>query len=148
MKNKLIFLFSIFSLLSSNLFCEPAIDACLRSWKKHPFGQSPSFRTIKGQVKVVGIGANLEDLDRTKKPELVLVKPGVAVMSKQAIRLLNPNGWYCLKGPVAVMGVSAIEAHCKAHIASSTDGVAVIGENSEAGGTAVLGAVKIERKCD
>ena len=124
-----------------------AIRACLKNWGKHPFqGENPAFRKISAKVKVFGIGKNAEDLKATDKPELVLVKPSVAVMSKTTIKLMNPNGWYCVKGRVSVLGKSALEAHCKAHLASSSDGATVLGSNNgEEGATTVLGSSDIKR---
>ena len=122
----------------------PDIDRCLKTWGKQPFGNGEEFRTLKGEVKIVGIGENLKDVDVTKKPSLILVKPSVTVMSKQLIELTNPNGWYCLKGPVSVMGKAQINLHCKAHMAT-TEGVTVAGSNSDKGGVAVLGAIEVKR---
>ncbi len=124
-----------------------AIDACLDAWGKHPFSKNSPYRKIKSNVKVMGIGGNVEDDKHTSKPELVLVKHSVAVMSKQKYELMNPNGWYCLKGAVAVLGKSEVRLHCKAHFASSNDGAAVAASADE-GGVAVLGKVEIKRICD
>jgi hypothetical protein len=124
------------------------IEACLRAWGKHPFGKNPNYRTLKSGVKVVGIGANTKDVAITEKPELVLVKASVSVMSGQSFELMNPNGWYCIKGPVTVMGKAKITAHCKAQLANSDDGVAVLGSSdNQTGGVAVLGKIQVERTC-
>lgn len=125
----------------------PAIDACLRAWKTTPFKKgTDNFRSLSAKVKVMGIGANINDVKETKKPELILVKPGVTVLSKQKLHLLNPNGWYCLQGSVAVLGKSEIDVHCNAKLASSADGVAVLGDkDDEQGGVAVLGKIEVNR---
>jgi hypothetical protein len=53
--------------------------------------------------------------------------------------LANPNGWYCLKGKVDVMGKTEINLNCKAHLATSTDSVTVAGSDDNDTGVTVLG---------
>jgi len=96
------------------LLCAPAavlaqevdssIAACLKAWGKHPFGKNPTFKTLTTSVKVFGIGKNTSDTEVTSSPTLILVNPGVNVMGGSVIELLNPNGWYCLRATVNVMG--------------------------------------------
>jgi len=125
-----------------------AIQSCLKKWKKHPFGAKPAFRTLGAKVKVMGIGSDVNDVEKTSKPELVLVKTGVSVMAKTLYNLANPNGWYCLKGRVAVMGKIQIDLNCKATLATSGDDVAVMGSSDDkSGGTAVMGSVHVTRQC-
>lgn len=121
-----------------------AIDGCLNHWGKHPFGKSPKFRIIAGKVKVMGTGEDVDDGVKTEKPELVLVKPNVAVMSKSTLRLMNPNGWYCLKGRVAVMGKTEVDLACKASLASSSDGATVMG-GGEQNGVTVMGSSQVNK---
>ncbi len=81
------------------------IRNCLNHWQEHPFKSgTPKFRTLTTRVKVMGIGDETVDSVKTDQPDLVLIKPNVTVMSKSTLRLLNPNGWYCMKGKVAVLG--------------------------------------------
>ncbi len=123
-----------------------AVKACLRNFVKHPFNaEKPTFRTMSAKVRVFGIGGSTSDEKPTAKPELVLVKPNVAVMSKNDLNLLNPNGWYCLKGQVSVLGKSEIHLHCKAKLAASKDGVTVLGGTDHDSGVTVLGSSKITR---
>ena len=125
-----------------------AIQSCLKKWKHHPFGAKPSYRTLGAKVKVMGIGSDVIDVEKTAKPELVLVKTGVSVMAKTLYNLGNPNGWYCLKGRVAVMGKIQIDLNCKATLATSGDDVAVLGSSDDkSGGTAVMGSVHVNRQC-
>ena len=56
------------------------IDMCLKAWGKHPFGTSPTYKTLAASVKIFGIGQDMEDLLPTKAPELVLVDTGVNIM--------------------------------------------------------------------
>jgi len=123
------------------------IRSCLDHWKEHPFKeQHPKFRTLITRVKVMGIGDEVSDQTKTEKPELVLVKPNVTVMSKSVLRLLNPNGWYCLKGKVAVLGKSEIQLHCKAHMTNSSSGAVVLGSDRQgSGGVTVLGETSVTR---
>lgn len=124
---------------------EQVISQCLKSWGEHPFGKQPKFKTMSSSVKIIGIGKDMVDDVETQQPALVLVKPSVSILSKTAIRLLNPNGWYCLKGRTAVLGKSSIEANCQAKLASSRDGVAILGSSDRGGGVAVLGSAQISR---
>jgi len=142
----LIFCFCGFSglgLASDN----PDINACLKAWGKHPFGaENQTYRTIGATVKVIGIGSSIDDEKKTEKPELVLVKPPVSVLTKQTIRLLNPNGWYCLKGAVTVLGKAVITVDCKAKLISSDDGVAIAGSDKDKMGSAsVLAKLQIDK---
>jgi hypothetical protein len=117
------------------------VQTCLKNWKTHPFkGKESDFRVIGSKVKVLGMGDEMIDGQKTNTPELVFVKPTVNVMSKSVIRLLNPNGWYCLKSNVAVMGKTEIEVDCKAKLASATTGATVLGKDeTDNGNVTVLG---------
>ena len=124
---------------------EDAMASCLKAWKNHPFGANPNFKTMATSVKVFGIGKNPKDTEITEKPALVMVNPAVNVMGGTTFELLNPNGWYCFKANVNVMGGLIIKAHCKAHVASATTGATVFGsEESENKGVTVMGSTKVE----
>lgn len=126
---------------------DEAIGECLSHWKTHPFKtKNPRYKVLKSTVKVLGIGKDIEDRKPTDKPELVLVKPNVAVLAKSKLKLLNPNGYYCLKGGVSVLGKTEMEINCHAHFASSQDGAEVLGAtDNKSGGTSVLGSVRLVR---
>lgn len=149
--NKIIircFVSSIVIGLNTNLLANEtndSIDACLQAWGKHPFGEHPSYKTLSASVKIFGIGQNTEDSEYTSSPSLVLINPGVNVMGGSEISLLNPNGWYCFMSNVNVMGGVTIKAHCKAHIAFASEGMAVMGSNSGNKSTTIMGLTKIER---
>jgi hypothetical protein len=125
------------------------ISSCLKSWGTHPFGADPKFKTLTTSVKVFGIGKDTIDSDVTDAPALIMVSPGVNVMGGSTISLLNPNGWYCFRSNVNVMGGLTIKAHCNAKLASSTEGATVMGSNpdqsKEQKGVTVLGSSTIER---
>ena len=123
------------------------IRDCLNHWQEHPFkGAHPKFRVLSAQVKVMGIGGETGDEAKSDKPELVLVKPNVTVMSKSTLRLMNPNGWYCMKGKVSVMGKSEIQLHCKAKLASSNSGAVVMGsDDANTGAVTVMGKTRVIR---
>lgn len=124
---------------------DSAIAACLKAWGTHPFAAKPKYRTMQTSVKVFGIGGKSGDTEKTAAPSLVLVNPGVNVMGGTTVELLNPNGWYCLRSTVNVMGGLTLRAHCDAHIASSADGATVMGSNTENKGVTVMGATRVER---
>lgn len=121
-----------------------AISSCLNSWGKHPFGDKPDYKTMDTSVKVFGLGKNPVDSDKTDKPALILLNPAVNVMGKTIYELLNPNGWYCFKSNVNVMGGLIIKADCKAHLASAKTGATVLGDNNSNKGVTVMGQTKIE----
>ncbi len=149
MKPMIVLLVLLFTLMSPLLAVSSSLDtvrACLSSWPDHPFdAQNPSFRTVSGQVKIFGIGGDINESVATEKPELVLVLPNVSVMTKSRMTLMNPNGWYCLSSKVNVMSSSDINLHCKAQIASSKDSTTVLGGGDEHGVT-VMGKATIYRK--
>jgi type V secretory pathway adhesin AidA len=74
----------------------------------------------------------------------VLVNPGVNVMGETTLELLNPNGWYCLRSNVNVMGNLDIRADCRAHLASAANGATVLGSNSGTKSVTVMGSTRIE----
>jgi hypothetical protein len=121
------------------------ITTCLTAWGKHPFPKNPSYKTLQVSVKVFGIGQPTIDADKTSAPALVLVQPGVNVMGGSSIDLLNPNGWYCMKTSVNVMGGMTIRAACSAKLAFTTDGTTVAGTNEDSKGVTVLGSTRVER---
>ncbi len=129
---------------------DAAVRRCLDAWgEKQPFKgkELPKYRVLAANVKVMGIGGNTADTEATKDPALVLVKPSVAVMSKQTLKLTNPNGWYCLKANVTVMAKTVLEVGCATKVADSNAGVAVLGSN-DAGtghGVTVLGKTELKR---
>lgn len=143
-------------LLFAVLICTPVtsladdldeIRSCLSSWKDHPFKEaSPQFKTLGTRVKVMGVGDETTDAEKSDKPSLILVKPNVTVMSKSTLKLLNPNGWYCLKGKVSVLGKSEIEIDCHAKLASSNSGAVVMGsDQNDTGSVTVLGKTTVRR---
>ncbi|MBE0621575.1 MAG: hypothetical protein IH605_13355 [Burkholderiales bacterium] len=130
-----------------------AIAACLKAWGDHPFGSNPQFKTLDTSVKVFGIGSISNDKEPTSSPSLVLVKPIYNVIGGATVELLNPNGWYCLKTALSVMGRLSIRVQCKAHLAMTSDGKTVLGDNTENRairdiGVTSIGSITVERPCD
>ncbi|MEP7181307.1 MAG: hypothetical protein ABI886_03860 [Betaproteobacteria bacterium] len=123
---------------------DASIASCLRAWGTHPFGASPTYTTMATSVKVFGIGKQSADTRRTDVPSLVLVNPGVNVMGGTTVELLNPNGWYCFRSKVNVMGNLSIRADCRAHLASAHDGVVILGSGRNDQGVTVLGQTHVE----
>jgi len=124
-----------------------AIKNCLAAWGEHPFrrAEEQPFKVLSPSVKVLGVGQNVTDETETDQPQLVLVKPSVNVLTKSNFRLMNPNGWYCFAANVTVLAKSEITAHCRAHLASSRDGVTVAGGNKGTEGVTVLGKAVVRR---
>lgn len=123
------------------------VRECLSHWKKTPFSsRNLKYKTMKSTVSVFGAGGDLIDKKKTSKPALVYVKASVNVLGKNTIKLLNPNGWYCLNSSTNVLGKAVIELHCKAKLAISNTGATVLGSDSgDQQGTTVLGKTKIKR---
>lgn len=124
---------------------DSAVAACLKAWGTHPFGANPKYRTISTSVKVFGLGAKSGDTQKTDGPALVLVNPGVNVMGGSTIDLMNPNGWYCLRQTVNVMGGLTLKAACSAHLANSVEGATVMGNSEDSKGVTVMGSTNVER---
>ncbi len=132
---------------------DSSIAACLKAWGDHPFGETPQFKTLATSVKVFGIGGEPGDTTPTSSPSLVLINPSVNVMGGSTIELLNPNGWYCLRTTLSIMGTVNIRAHCKAHLASTSAGSTVLGNNTENRNirdlaVTAVGSVSVERPCN
>ena len=132
---------------------DSSIAACLKAWGDHPFGKNPQFKTLETSVKVFGIGNTTGDTVPTSSPSLVLINPIFNVMGESTVDLLNPNGWYCLRTTVSVIGRINIRAHCKAQLAATSDGNAVRGNDTDNRdiknlGVTVIGALSIERPCN
>ena len=125
-----------------------SLKKCLKSWGTHPFKTDDlKYRTIAPKVKVFGIGGDSNDDRETAGPDLVLIKPSVNVFTKGTMNLMNPNGWYCIKGKVAVFSKVEINLHCKANLAASSEGATVLGSNENNDGVTVFGKSKVKRTC-
>lgn len=132
---------------------DSSIAACLKAWGDHPFGMDPQFKTLGTSVKVFGIGIETGDTESTNSPSLVLINPSFNVMGGSTIELLNPNGWYCMRTTVTVMGRVKVRAHCKARLAATSAGSTVLGndrENRNIKDLAVttMGSISVERPCN
>ena len=132
---------------------DSSIAACLNAWGDHPFGKTPKFKTLDTSVKVFGIGTEPGDTQPTSSPSLVLINPSFNVMGGSTIDLLNPNGWYCLRTTVSILGKVSIRAHCKAHLASTSAGATALGNNGENRNfkdlaVTAMSALAVERPCN
>lgn len=132
---------------------DSSIAACLKAWGDHPFGDAPLFKTLETSVTVFGIGGRTADTEPTSSPALVLINPSLNMMGGSTIELLNPNGWYCLRTTVTIMGRVGIRAHCKAQLASTSAGSTVLGNNTENRSikdltVTAMGSVSVERPCN
>jgi hypothetical protein len=125
------------------------VKGCLKAWGDNPFNAAkPVFTTLGTSVKVLGVGDTVEDLAETKAPALVYIKFNVAVLSSATLKLMNPNGWYCLQGKVDVLSKSKIQLQCDAKLAtSSDDSVTVLGaqHGEKHVSVTVLGSTSVER---
>jgi hypothetical protein len=128
---------------------DSSVASCLKAWGKHPFGKNPQYKTMSTSVKVFGIGRDTADTEPTHEPTLVLVNPGVNVAGGASVRVLNPNGWYCFRTTVNVMGGLTIKAHCKSHLATTSGDVLSAGKDSDGKVVTVMGSTQVERVgCD
>ena len=128
---------------------QSSVDECIAAWgKSSPFHRGDRADLVMtGGVKVFGIGSSDSNAqDATSKPQLVLVRPAVNVLGANTLKLMNPNGWYCFKSNVSVLGKITIEAHCDAHLANATgSGANVLGADESKQGVTVLGTLRIKR---
>ena len=126
-----------------------ALEACLTAWGEHPFGSRPVYTRLSTSVKVAGVGPATTDSEITDHPSLILVDPLVNVMGQSSIALMNPNGWYCLRAAVNVLGALRIQLHCQARLASASGGATVWGTGYGRPGVTVMGSIEVERVgCD
>lgn len=129
----------------------PNVKQCLVSWGDgHPFRdyQDIRFRVIDTNVRLFGLGNTFSDHVKTSYPQIILIRPAVSVMSKTTFELMNPNGWYCFKGSVTVLGKSIIKMACDARLGSTTGNTAVLGKSQGQSGTTVMGKTVVKRVCD
>jgi hypothetical protein len=124
---------------------EDAIQKCLNAWGKTPFKKDSPYQILATKVNVFGVGGDTVDNKKTKKPQLILIKPSVNVLGKATFNLLNPNGWYCLKSSVTVLGKTKVNIDCNAKMASGSDGVNVLGKRDKEQGVVVLGQMKVNQ---
>lgn len=129
------------------------IASCLKLWGNHPFRKNSQFKTLGTSLKVFGVGNSIGDTEPTSSPSLVLIEPIFNVMGESTIELLNPNGWYCMRTAVSLMGMVTIRAHCKARLAATSDGKTVQGDNAENRSlrdltVTMMGGVSVERPCN
>lgn len=124
---------------------DSGISSCLKAWGKHPFGRNPQYKTLSTSVKVFGIGRDTADTETTHSPALVLINPGVNVAGGSVVQVLNPNGWYCFRTTVNVMGGLTIQAHCKAHLATTAGDVLTEGDAKDGKNVTVMGSTQVER---
>lgn len=126
-----------------------ALNECIAAWgAKSPFRKGAhADKVVTGGVHVFGIGKGNAGGDApTDRPSLIMVRPAVNVLGKTTLRLGNPNGWYCFRSNVTVMGKMTVEAHCSAHLASAKgEGTSVMAADESDKGVAVMGALRIER---
>jgi hypothetical protein len=94
---------------------------------------------------VFGIGRDTKDTEPTNSPALVMVNPSVNVAGGTVMQLLNPNGWYCFRTTVSVLGGLTIEAHCKSHLATTSGDVMTAGNTADDNGVTVMGSTQVER---
>jgi hypothetical protein len=139
--------------LASTREADASIAACLKAWGDHPFGKNPQYTTLGTSAKVFGIGRSASDTKPTSSPSLVLINPIFNVMGESTIELLNPNGWYCVRTTVSILGKVNIRAHCKARLAATTDGNAALADkvgnrDIKNLGVTVIGSLSIERPCN
>jgi hypothetical protein len=131
---------------------DSSIAACLKAWGNAPFGKNPQFKTLEMSLTVFGIGKKAGDTKPTSSPSLVLVNPIFNVMGGSTIELLNPNGWYCLRTAVSVLGMLTIRVQCKAHLAVTSNGRTMQGDNAQNRGirdfsVTSVGSVSVKRPC-
>ena len=110
-----------------------ALHKCMAKWKDIPFDQTiDNYDKIHASVTVGGFGNAVNDTKRTDEPWLTLITAGVNVGGEPVYRLLNPNGFYCIKVNVNVLTKLTIELHCNARLADSKVNVNVLSEQDDA----------------
>ena len=132
---------------------DSSVAACLKAWGEHPFGKAPQYRTMGPTFKLFGIGSEPDDTAATGSPALVLIEPSFNLFGVSSIDLMNPNGWYCLRTTVSIVGKLSIRAHCKARLASNSAGVTAVANNGPNRGfkdlaVTSVSSLDVERPCN
>jgi len=135
---------------SHALSADQAVRNCIANWGKTPFNaRHPRYTVLKAKSKVSILnrgGGKITDTKATRHAKLMLVEPGVSVLSNTHLTLTNPNGWYCLHNNVNVLTKMYVTLGCKSHIASSREGVNVLVRNEEGKDEQNLGSVNVLTK--
>lgn len=124
-----------------------ALHKCMAHWKDLPFDRTiNNYTKISASVTVGGYGLAVNDTERTDEPWLTLISAGVNVLGEPTYRLLNPNGYYCIKVNVNVSTKLTVELHCNARLADQNVNVNVLANQSDttsAVGVHVLSDVEV-----
>lgn len=97
------------------------IGKCLAEWGKTPFTKQSlaEHRTIEVQAQMLG-RSDVQDLEPTDEPEIVVVKVASATLGAASLKLMNPQGWYCMDMSAQSLGATDVTLHCKAHIGNQS----------------------------
>lgn len=124
-----------------------ALHKCMAQWKNLPFDQTiNSYKKISAAVTVGGYGNAVNDTEATDTPQLVLISAGVNVLGAPTYKLLNPNGYYCIKVNVNVQTDLTVELHCNARLSDGKVNVNVQSNQNDvtsAVGVHVLSEVEV-----
>lgn len=116
--------------LSSDVDAD-AVRKCLNLWGTHPFKSvsAANYKKLSPNVAVNlgGFGLELGAINEntaTAEPQLVVIDVAVNYASTTTWKLMNPKGWYCVKGAVAtgsdtVQALTNINLACTAKLAKS-----------------------------
>src|SRR5690606_32387384 len=109
-----------------------ALHKCMAQWKDLPFNKTiNNYTKIPVSVTVGGYGYAVNDTERTDEPWLTLITAGVNVLGAPTYRLLNPNGYYCIKVNVNALANLTVELHCNARLADSKVNVNVLSDQND-----------------
>jgi|GEM_PF-5959547 len=109
------------------------IRKCLSLWGGHPFKKisAANYKSYAAPVSVAGFGFNaVNDTEASTVDKLVVVNFALNLGGETQMKLMNPKGWYCLKGAVSAgagLGVAhtQIDMHCTSRLAQSNLSVAL-----------------------
>lgn len=107
------------------------IGKCLAEWGKHPFKKQDlaEHRTLEVSASMLG-RSELQDLESSDQPEIVVVKVQSSTLGAANITLMNPRGWYCLDMGAQSLGSTAVTLHCKARIGNQSTSSGGLGNAS------------------
>ena len=99
---------------------QSALNACLEDWGTTPFSDSQTKTPRKLRVVARDLSdQKVVDVNRTEKPELVLVILSADTLSNLEVRLGNKQGWYCLYSTARTLSSITVATACGAKVNSN-----------------------------
>ena len=108
----------VFNLVEEGTIPEP-LGNCLQQWgpENTPFDEGAVRQYLS--LNFNGDDVSYKDIFMTDEPKLTFLEITADEVDDINLRLMNPNGWYCLNVAVTTMDDLTIKVHCEAKILQS-----------------------------